>query len=104
RARLAAPNADCLIVGPPDANAVAGGSEPRVAELDALQRSIATELGCGYASQYEIMGGAGSYSRWTHQSPALAKGDRLHLSAKGYEVVANALADRLLAAYEQRAR
>ena len=101
RVRLAAPNADCLIVGPPDANAVAGGSEPRVAELDALQRSIAGQLGCGYLSQLDIMGGPGSYSRWTHQTPSLAKGDRLHLSAKGYEVVANAMADRLLAAYDK---
>ncbi|MES1173355.1 MAG: GDSL-type esterase/lipase family protein [Myxococcales bacterium] len=103
RVRAAAPNVDCLIVGPPDANAVAGGSEPRVAELDALQRSVAGDLGCGYLSQLEIMGGPGSYSRWSHQTPALAKGDRLHLSAKGYDLVANAIADRLLAAYEQRA-
>ena len=103
RARTGAPNADCLIVGPPDANAVAGGSEPRVAELDVLQRSIAAELGCGYLSQLEIMGGPGSYSRWAHQTPALAKGDRLHLSAKGYDFVANAIADRLLAAYDRRA-
>jgi lysophospholipase L1-like esterase len=102
RVRTGAPNADCLIVGPPDANAIAGGSEPRVAELDALQRSIAAELGCGYVSQLEIMGGPGSYSRWTHQSPSLAKGDRLHLSAKGYEVVATAIGDRLLAAFEKR--
>lgn len=104
RVRRAVPQVDCLIVGPPDANAVAGGSEPRVAELDALQRSIAADLGCGYLSQLEIMGGPGSYSRWAHQTPALAKGDRLHLSAKGYDVIANALADRLLLAYEQRAR
>ena len=36
RVRLAAPDTDCLIVGPPDAVAVAGGSNPRVTELDAL--------------------------------------------------------------------
>jgi lysophospholipase L1-like esterase len=102
RVRIGAPNADCLIVGPPDANAVLGGSEPRVAELDTLQRSIAAELGCGYLSQLEIMGGAGSYSRWAHQTPALAKGDRLHLSAKGYDLVGNTIADRLLAAYAAR--
>ncbi|MEO6598584.1 MAG: GDSL-type esterase/lipase family protein [Polyangiaceae bacterium] len=104
RLRAGAPNADCLIVGPPDANAVAGGSEPRVAELDAVQRSIAAEQGCGYLSQLEIMGGAGSYTRWTHQSPSLATGDRLHLTPKGYDAMANAIADRLLAAYEKRAQ
>jgi lysophospholipase L1-like esterase len=104
RVRLGAPNADCLIVGPPDAVAVAGGSEQRVAELDSLQRSVAAELGCGFTSQLKIMGGAGGYSRWAHQTPPLARGDRLHLSAKGYEVMANGIADELLAGYEDRAR
>jgi lysophospholipase L1-like esterase len=101
RVRVAAPDADCLIVGPPDANAVSGGSEPRVAEIDALQRSIAGELGCGYVSQLEIMGGSGGYTRWVNQSPPLARGDRLHLSVKGYEVVAKTVADRLLDAYRR---
>ena len=104
RVRIAAPDADCLLVGPPDGNAVAGGSEPRVAEIDALQRSIAGELGCGYVSQLEIMGGPGGYTRWAQKTPSLARGDRLHLSAKGYEVVASSIADRLLAAYTARAQ
>jgi lysophospholipase L1-like esterase len=104
RVRVGAPDADCLIVGPPDANAVEGGSEPRVAGLDALQRSIASELGCGYVSQLQIMGGPGGYTRWESQSPALARNDRLHLSVKGYEVVAKAIGDRLLAAYDSYAK
>jgi len=104
RVRLAAPDADCLVVGPPDAVAVAGGSEPRITELDELQRSIAAELGCGFVSQLKIMGGAGGYSRWARQTPQLARGDRLHLSAKGYEVMANAIGDELLAGYDSRAR
>ncbi len=103
RARLAAPDAACLIVGPPDAVAVAGGSEPRVTELDTLQRSVAAELGCGFVSQLQIMGGAGGYARWSRQTPSLARGDRLHLSAKGYEVMANGIADQLLADYDARA-
>ncbi|MEO8902162.1 MAG: GDSL-type esterase/lipase family protein [Polyangiaceae bacterium] len=103
RVRVGAPGVDCLIVGPPDANAVAGGSEPRVAEIDALQRSVAGELGCGYLSQLEIMGGAGGYTRWANKTPSLARGDRLHLSVKGYEQMANAIGDRLLAAYARQA-
>jgi lysophospholipase L1-like esterase len=102
RVRLAAPDADCLIVGPPDSVAVAGGSEPRVTELDTLQRSLAAELGCGFVSQLSIMGGAGGYSRWVHQTPQLARGDRLHLTAKGYEAMANSIADQLLAQYAER--
>lgn len=99
RIRTAVPNADCLIVGPPDATAVAGGPEPRVAEIDALQRSVAGELGCGFISQQQIMGGPGAFSRWARQSPPLARGDRLHLTPKGYETVATAVADKLLEAY-----
>jgi len=104
RVRNAIPTTDCLIAGPPDAVAVAGGSEPRIAELDELQRSVARELGCGFVSQLQIRGGAGSYSRWVRQSPQLARGDRLHLTAKGYEAVANAIADELLSAYDARVR
>jgi lysophospholipase L1-like esterase len=73
-----------------------------VSALDTVQHAVAAELGCGYVSQLEIMGGPGSYSRWTNQSPALAQGDRLHLTIKGYETVANAIADRLLEAYDRR--
>jgi lysophospholipase L1-like esterase len=87
-------------VGPPDALTLAGASEPRVTELDALQRSLASELGCGFVSQLELMGGAGSYSRWARQTPPLARGDRLHLTPKGYEVMANGIADELLAGYD----
>jgi lysophospholipase L1-like esterase len=104
RVRVAAPDADCLVVGPPDANAVAGGSQPRIADIDALERSIAAELGCGYVSQLEIMGGPGGYTRWANRSPSLARGDRLHLSVKGYELVANVIGDRLLYAYDRSAK
>jgi len=99
RTRKAAPNSHCWIVGPPDANATSGGSEPRVVEIDSLQRSIAKELGCGFSSQLEIMGGPGGYSHWQNKTPQLARGDRLHLTPKGYEVMADALTDKLLAAY-----
>ena len=101
RVRRAAPSAGCLIVAPPAANAVSGGSEPRIAEIDALERAVAGELRCGFVSEYDTMGGAGSYTRWANKQPPLARGDRLHLSPKGYEVVANTIADRLLAAYDR---
>ncbi len=98
RVRVAAPEADCMLVAP--------GRQRRHGRLGAASRRDrrATtprspgELGCGYVSQLEIMGGPGGYTRWAQKSPSLARGDRLHLSAKGYEVVANSIADRLLAA------
>jgi len=101
RLRRATPTTDCLLVGPPDALAVAGGSEARVAEIDSLQRSVAENLGCGYVSQLEIMGGPGGYSIWARKSPPWARGDRLHLTPKGYEAVADAISQKLLSAYDR---
>ncbi|HEY2406003.1 MAG TPA: GDSL-type esterase/lipase family protein [Polyangiaceae bacterium] len=102
RVHQGAPNADCLLVGPPDALSTSGGSEPRVTEIDTLQRSAAAELGCGYVSQLELMGGAGSFERWLHEKPARARPDRLHLTPKGYETLGSSLVSLLIKAYERR--
>jgi lysophospholipase L1-like esterase len=102
RVRKAAPHADCLLLGPPDAIATSGGSEPRVTELDALERSVAGELACGYVSQLALMGGAGSFERWLHEKPARARPDRLHLTPKGYESVASSIVSLLMQAYQSR--
>lgn len=46
------------------------------------------------------MGGPGSYTRWANKTPQLARGDRLHLTPKGYETVAQGMGDQLLKAYD----
>jgi lysophospholipase L1-like esterase len=102
RLRRGAPNADCLVVGPPDAAAPDFTSLPRVAEIDdALGRSAA-ELGCGFFSLRAAMGGDGGFARWVRESPPLARGDRVHLTPAGYERLGEALAGALIGAYDAR--
>ena len=102
RLRRGAPNADCLVVGPPDAAAPDFTSLPHVVELeDALQRASA-RLGCAFFSLRLAMGGDGAFEHWLHASPQLARGDRIHFTTAGYEVLGDAVASALIDAYEAK--
>lgn len=100
RVRAAAPQADCLILGPPDLFRD-GASWPRVAEFDQLERLVASELGCGYLSQLQLMGGAGAFASWMEAEPPLGSADGIHLTVEGYRKIGAAIAEQLLAAYER---
>ncbi len=104
RVRRAAPGADCLLVGPTDLGKPDWTSHPRGPEIDRLQRETAARLGCGYFSVIDHMGGDGGIRRWYSASPALAHGDRVHLTPKGYADVGQALAVRILAGHDAAAR
>jgi lysophospholipase L1-like esterase len=99
RLRRAAPLADCLIVGPPDVADSSGGSLPRIAEVDTVQRRTAHELGCGFFSLRDVMGGDGSFARWAKEKPPLAGPDRVHLTPPGYAKLGEAFARALLESY-----
>ena len=102
RLRRGAPNAECLIVGPPDAAAQDLNSLPHVVEIeDALHRA-ALKLGCGFFALRVAMGGDGAFVRWMREVPALARGDRIHLMPAGYEKLGEALGEALIAGYEKR--
>jgi lysophospholipase L1-like esterase len=101
RVRRAAPEADCLLLGPTDMADSDGRSLPRVDELDRAAERAAPELGCGYFSLFHAMGGEGTIARWAKQSPPLATPDRVHLTSRGYEKLGAELATRLLEAYER---
>ncbi|HEV8247139.1 MAG TPA: GDSL-type esterase/lipase family protein [Polyangiaceae bacterium] len=102
RLRRGQPELDCVIVAPPDAGTVDGGSPPRLIEVERAQRDAARQLGCGFYSLRLAMGGEGSYWQWLREDPPLARPDRLHFSPRGYEKLGNGFADALLAAYDQR--
>ena len=101
RLRRGNPNADCLIVGLPDAAAPDGSSLPRVMEVEAIERLAAERRGCGFFALRGVMGGEGGFARWMHETPSLARPDRIHLSVDGYVKLGEALADALLLAYER---
>jgi lysophospholipase L1-like esterase len=104
RVRRGAPNADCLVVGPPDAAAPDLTTIPRVIELDAAERRAAESYGCGYFSLFSAMGGANGFAQWMRETPPLARADRIHLTIQGYERLGDALAAALIESYEARAR
>lgn len=92
RVRQAAPSASCALLGPTDW----ARQEARVIAIDQLERAVAGELGCGYFSVYDAMGGAQSIVRWSRQKPPLAAPDLIHLTPKGYTAVGADTASFLL--------
>ena len=104
RLRRGAPNADCLIVGPPDAAAPDLNSLPHVIEIEDALRTAAARLGCSFFSLRQAMGGDNAFVRWMREVPALARGDRIHLMPAGYEKLGEMLGDTLIGGYERRAR
>lgn len=97
RLRRGAPDADCLILGPPDSALPDYSSLPRVVEIEAVLARTAAKLGCASYSLRESMGGTGSFLRWLKEAPPLARGDRIHFTPLGYERMGETLADHVMA-------
>jgi lysophospholipase L1-like esterase len=98
RIRRVAPQFDCLLVGPTDVGQSSGGSHPRVAQIDDLERRTAARLGCRYFSVFDAMGGEGGNARWAEERPPLAQGDHVHLTQAGYEKLGERIATLVLGA------
>ena len=64
-------------------------------QMAALLSRKAGEHGCGFWDFHKIMGGKGSINQWLRAG--MAAKDRVHLSSKGYEVLAELLARAFLA-------
>lgn len=92
--RGAAPDSDCLVMGPTDR--AGPGWEPleRVSEVTRALGAAAVEAGCAFFDTQAEMGGPGAIARWSREDPPLASSDRVHLTPRGYA----ALGDRLAAA------
>jgi lysophospholipase L1-like esterase len=96
RARQAAPEADCLIVGPTDRAGPDWTTLSRVIEIESVERQSADRLGCAYFSAFDAMGGEGSLKRWASEVPPRAAPDRVHLTPRGYGDLGAATAAFLL--------
>ena len=106
RVSRAAPDASCLLLGPPDL-ARRGSPEhpgwatwPPLLDVVAMQRRVARAAGCAFFDQLEAMGGAGSMAAWAAESPPRAQSDRVHLTLAGYAQVGTAFATDLMRAYD----
>lgn len=100
--KLAAPDADCLLIAPTDRMARQSDrtwapAPSQDAVLNALDE-VAREHGCAVWSARQAMGGPGSMETWREFTPPLAHHDRVHLTPRGYLILAEAFIDDLLAA------
>lgn len=103
RVRKAAPDADCLVVGPTDREGPGWVTLPRVLEIDAVEREAAGRAGCAFFSTIEAMGGEGSLGRWAALAPPLAAPDRVHLTPRGYGTLGAQMATLMVPGLQQPA-
>ena len=101
RLRAGAPDAACLVLGPPDqAGPAPGGGEvrtyPTLPRRVEIQRRVAVSAGCAFWDTFSAMGGAGSMVRW-HRT-GLGGHDYRHSTAAGYERLAELLDAALMSA------
>jgi lysophospholipase L1-like esterase len=98
--RQAAPEADCLILGPTDRMRWKKGWREVESsdEVTAAMEKIAEEQGCAFWRTREAMGGKGSIDRWRKKK--LANVDHVHLTTPGYHRLADTFIEDLLGAYE----
>jgi lysophospholipase L1-like esterase len=100
--RRVAPQARCIVVGPPDRGVRGRGSSPdraqsrRHAQLHAdvaaVQQRVAGEFACSFWHWQRAMGGPGAALAWARHDPRMMQVDLIHLTAEGYARSARLLA------------
>jgi len=102
----ASPSASCLVLAPPDLSQRKRrrfiGTPEALPQLVERQRAAARDAGCAFFDTLAAMGGPGAMDRWAAMDPPLAAQDRVHLTARGYRALGQAIADALLHAYDAR--
>lgn len=96
RLKQAAPAAECVVIGPTDAGKGGEATRQRVVALDAAERTTAAQKACSYFSPYELMVSEGGFDAWAHQDPPLSLSDGIHLTARGYARLGDAIYKQLL--------
>jgi lysophospholipase L1-like esterase len=87
RVRGGAPLASCLVLSLTERN-------DRVDETPILrdaEAEAAARAGCAFWDTYDEMGGRGSLAAWQGETPTLAQRDGIHLTADGYDKLAELL-------------
>ena len=100
RLRAALPNASILVMSPMDRGQKNGGeieTLPTIPRIVDIQRRVAAELHCGFFNTFEVMGGAGTMSRWYDSQPRLFSADFIHPTPAGARLVAQAFVKELIA-------
>ncbi len=102
RMRRMLPTAACLVIAPPDRGRYRRKTGWEIPENQGFfleeERRLARARGCAFWDQRAAMGGAGGILRFLTASPPLAQSDRVHLTGRGYRLLAEALHAALVAA------
>ncbi len=97
RARAAAPNSECLIVGAMDRGGAA--MSEKIERMNEAQAAAAKDRGCAFWSAQKAMGGRNSMQAWMNKEPAWGASDKIHLKVRGYQQLGGMLARDILSAY-----
>jgi hypothetical protein len=74
---------------------------PRLAQIVAAQRRVATAAGCAFYDQLEAMGGPGTIIAWANEPEPRANRDHVHLTRTGYTQLGTSLATDAMRAYDE---
>ncbi len=122
----ASPSSSCLILGPPDQALIFDGTQIRLDVMDSAVkraandpsdpavwdtpqklldiiealRAAADQSGCAFFNTYEAIGGAGTIDTWARANPPLAHKDRVHMTSKGYALIADMIFEATMRAYD----
>jgi len=102
QARDALPGSSCLLIGPMDAADKKGDamvSRPVVPAINAIQKKLAAELGCGFFDTWQGMGGHGSMGVWIQKG--LGGADLVHPTSTGAEVIGGWVNTALMEGFEK---
>ncbi len=97
----ASPDADCIIVGASDRFDEKNGvfvQAPSHDLVERVQRELAASRGCAFFSLRDAMGGPGSMLQWVKDG--VGHPDHVHFTREGYQKLADAFVDDLLAAWQ----
>lgn len=105
RVRETVPDASCLLIGASDRPRVVEEGvfedRPRTARINAIQRRVAFELGCGFYDLVAFQGGPLSMVDWAAADPPFGQPDHIHFTMRGYQRLGEAMLEALLADYTE---
>ncbi|MFW6050758.1 MAG: GDSL-type esterase/lipase family protein [Myxococcota bacterium] len=100
RVRETVPQASCLLIGPSDRPVVLDEGvyedRPRTARLNAIQRRVAIEHGCGYFDLLAFQGGPLSMVEWAAADPPYGQADHIHFTIRGYRRLGDVMLEAFL--------
>jgi lysophospholipase L1-like esterase len=106
RLQKAAPQAACLVLGPPDQARFDRERRSwlipeRLEMIVTEQRRVARLRGCAFWDQRAAMGGPSSVYLWVGSAPPLARSDHVHMTPAGYRQVGEVLYQALFTSWSQ---